>query len=125
MSLSEDEKYQKKYLKYKEKYFELKGGSKWSSFKIAAKKGISVASDVVSHPAVQAVASSAATAAITTAVQRPEVQAKLAQAQQAYYNSPTAQSAFNNQNVPQASNNPDEIWKTLTMDQKQKLISML
>lgn len=155
LSKSEQEKYKKKYLKYKEKYFilqkelneEQKGGSIWKTIKSSAKSagetGLSVAKQVVSHPLVQS-------AVISTAMQNPDVQTKLSQAQQAYANSPTAQlasqvalshptiqSAISHPVVTQVLNetpstsaqnsklNPDQIWQTLTLEQKQKLISML
>ncbi len=150
LSLAEEEKYQKKYLKYKEKYFllqkELNGGSAWKSFKTVAKKGASVASSAASHPLVQSVASNAA----MIASQNPNVQAKLSQAQQYYNKSPTAQFATQvamshpkvqsvlshpvtqqvaSQVAPinklDQEQDPDEIWNTLTLEQKQHLISML
>jgi hypothetical protein len=176
-NLSENEKYHKKYLKYKQKYIaleqEIGGGSKWKAVKSAAKKGATYAHSIASNPAVQAVASSAASAALATASQQPQVQAKLAQAQQYYANSPnvqiaaqvamthpkvqsamahpmvqsaiaqsnTAQSNTAQSNTAQSNNsqstmaqpdvptqtsqNPDDVWKTLSMSQKQKLIAML
>ena len=150
--MSEQDKYYKKYLKYKKKYISLEnqmGGGKWDSFKAAAKKGASVASSIASNPAVKEAAAAAATTAVAVAAQQPSVQAKLAQAQQAYNNSPSAQlaaqvalshpaaqSAMAHPVVQQlkqsaqtginnANQNPDDVWNTLSLTQKQKLISML
>ena len=158
-----DEKYQKKYLKYKKKFLSLReknleelqqngGSGKWESLKSAAKsaakKGASIASSVASNPAVREAALNAATTAATIAAQDPAIQAKLAQAQQAYANSPSAQlaaqialshptvqSAMSHPATQQAMNiaktsasgvkTPDSIWNTLTLDQKQKLINLL
>ncbi len=95
MSSQEDLKYQKKYLKYKAKYLALEeeleqnGGGKWDKFKTVAKKGASYAKSAASHPVVQA----AAISAMTAAAQTPAGQAKLAEAQQYYANSPNAQLA--------------------------------
>ncbi len=179
LSLAEEEKYQKKYLKYKEKYFllqkqleeeELKGGgSTFKTFKSGLKQ-------VAANPAFKQAASAAASAAMASASQDPLVQAKLAKMQQAYGNSATAQlatqialsnpsvqsalsspkvqsalsspkvqSAMNSPLVKQAMSgtpapvanaglpapvansqrNPDDVWKTLTLEQKKQLISML
>ncbi len=166
-SLSEQQKYQKKYLKYKKKYLmleeEMNGGGIWSAVKkgassasSVAKKGVAIASSAVKNPEFQAVAS----AALTTAVAQPRVQEKLNQAQQYYSNSPnlqlatqiasqtamshpkvqsalanpTVQSAMSHPAVQQIKSqqaqarlgqNPDDIWKTLTLEQKQKLILLL
>ncbi len=150
MSLSdiENEKYYKKYLKYKQKYIQLEeeigGGSKLNLLKSFAKKGASVAKSVASNPAVQAVATSAA----MTAAQQPEVQAKLAEIQQTYNTNPAAQlaaqMAMSNPKVQSVMAKPivqqvkqsvqtgnvssqalDNVWRTLSIEQKQKLIDLL
>jgi hypothetical protein len=110
MSSQEDLKYQKKYLKYKAKYLALEqeleqnGGGLFSSFTSAAKKGAtyassaaktgaSIAKKAAANPELKAAALTAATTVATVAAQDPNVQAKLAQAQQYYANSPNAQLA--------------------------------
>ncbi len=180
MSSQEDLKYQKKYLKYKSKYLALEeeleqnGGGFASAFKSVAKKGasaaksaaktgVSIAKSTAANPEFKAAALSAATTAATVAAQDPTVQAKLAQAQQYYANSPNAQLAAQiamshpkvqsamshpaaqqvaqqaktiasttpsstgqqNPQNPQNPQTPDNIWNTLSLEQKQKLIGML
>jgi hypothetical protein len=115
---SNDEKYQKKYLKYKKKYIALElelqqngGGSIFSTIKkgvtsaantaasaaktgatyaaSAAKTGANYAANAASNPAVQA----ATLSAVSLASQNPAVQAKLSQVQRTYDNSPNLQLA--------------------------------
>ena len=104
---SNDEKYQKKYLKYKKKYIALElelqqngGGSILNTIQkgvrsaastaaSAAKTGANYAASAASNPAVQA----ATLSAFSLASQNPAVQAKLSQVQQTYDNSPNLQLA--------------------------------
>jgi len=148
---SNDEKYQKKYLKYKKKYIALKlelqqngGGSILNTIQKGFRSAASTAASAASNPAVQAATLTAA----SIAAQHPDVQAKLSQVQQKLDNSPnaqflaqiakshpTVQSAMAHPTAQQAMNiakaatsgeqTPNSIWNNLTLDQKQKLIAML
>jgi hypothetical protein len=143
---AEDEKYYKKYLKYKNKYIQLEedleGAGFASSLKAAAKSAYK-------SPTLRQMASTAA----TVAAQDPTIQAKLAKAQQALANSPnaqvalalakahpTVQSAMANPKVQSVMGssivqtalqqqkpieNPDQVWSTLSLEKKQKLLAFL
>ncbi len=141
MSLEDETYYEKKYLKYKQKYLaledELQGAGLLGSIKKAA-------TAAASNPALQQLASSAANVAASAAAQNPTLQAKLAQAQQVIGSNPLAQAALADpklqalkeaalanptlQALKQAAmdpNNPDSVWVSLTPEKKAKLIALL
>ncbi len=119
----------------------------------AAKTGASVAKSAASNPIVQAAALSAAATAVqnpTVQAKLAQVQTAYANspsaqlAAQVAMSSSTVQSAMSNPTVQTAmshpvtqaalsgtssssssSQSPDDVWRTLTIDQKQKLIGML
>ena len=131
----EDQKYYKKYLKYKNKYIELEKNMNGAGLGLASalKLAKSTAKSAAKSPLAKEIA--------TTAIQSPTVQTKLQQVQTAYANSPNtqlvAQVAMSNPSVQtemekpivqstlQGSNSPDNVWRTLTLEQKTKLIKLL
>ncbi len=143
---AEDEKYFKKYLKYKNKYLQLEEELEGAGFKSALK---AAAKSAYNSPTLRQMASTAA----TIASQDPAMQARLAKAQQALANSPNAQLALalakSNSTVQSAManpklqsvmgssvvqtalqqkkpiENPDQVWNSLSFEKKQKLLAFL
>jgi hypothetical protein len=141
-NISEQEKYYIKYLKYKNKYIDLNEQINGGGVGALGKKFANVAS-TVGKKAVAAAKSSGLAELKNTAKQSlADVSASAveaakqlaastaASAQNAVNNAAaSAQNAVNNVNNPNSvmrgSTNPDDVWRSLTLEQKQRLIALL